>query len=475
MKNKEEEYVWKVMNQLRGRTSLFNSVILISNFIFYRYISEHKVSLNLNLSQQSDFQTIVDETKKNKFTIVELQSALNTIETANKNLNGIFQNLNLNSVEYGNSNDERISLFKEVLLLINTLDFTEISYGKFFEILFEKYAAQSRITSTAKSISKVVANLLVTNIKDKPITIYDPTIGTGNMIATFLDNLKTTKVSIVGDEINPVLYNIAKMNLIIHGLKLNQFTIKNINSLEGKWNGKENADFVSIDPPYSAKWDANTELLKDSRFKNYGVLPPQSKADYAFLLQGLVHLKESGTMAIVLPHGVLFRSAKERKIRQKLLEDGNIEAVIGLPSNLSYNTAIPLIIMILKKNRNDKNVFFIDASQEYEKERLINTLNNQEIKKIVDTYKNKKEIKNYSYLATWDEIKKNDFNLNISRYISPFDESKLPSLQESNFKLKEIQDKIKKDNNELVSALEQIDSKHDNKELKKLIDLIKVN
>ena len=236
MKNKEEEYVWKVMNQLRGRTSLFNSVILISNFIFYRYISEHKVSLNLNLSQQSDFQTIVDETKKNKFTIVELQSALNTIETANKNLNGIFQNLNLNSVEYGNSNDERISLFKEVLLLINTLDFTEISYGKFFEILFEKYAAQSRITSTAKSISKVVANLLVTNIKDKPITIYDPTIGTGNMIATFLDNLKTTKVSIVGDEINPVLYNIAKMNLIIHGLKLNQFTIKNINSLEGKWN-----------------------------------------------------------------------------------------------------------------------------------------------------------------------------------------------------------------------------------------------
>ncbi|WP_265489307.1 N-6 DNA methylase [Lactobacillus sp. PV034] len=473
MKNKEE-YVWKVMNQLRGRTSLFNSVILISNFIFYRYISEHKVSLNLKFSQQSNFQTIVDETKKGKLTIVELQSALNTVETASKNLNGIFQNLNLNSVEYGNSTDERISLFKEALLLVNTLEFTEISYGKFFEILFEKYIAKSVITSTAKSISNVVAKLLITNNKNETMTIYDSTIGTGNMIVNFLDNLDTTKVSIIGDEINPALYNIAKMNLIIHDLKLNQFTIKNINSLEEKWNGKGNADFVSLDPPYSAKWDANPELLKDLRFKKYGVLPPKSKADYAFLLQGLAHLKESGTMAIVLPHGVLFRSAKERKIRQKLLEDGNIEAVIGLPSNLSYNTAIPLIIIILKKNRNDKNVFFIDASQEYEKGRLINALNNQEIKKIVDTYKNKTEIKNYSHLATWDEIKKNDFNLNISRYISPFDESKLPSLQESNFKLKEIQEKIKKDNKELVSALEQIDSKCDNEELKRLIDLIKV-
>jgi len=177
-----------------------------------------------------------------------------------------------------------------------------------------------------------------------------------------------------------------------------------------------------MNPPYSLKWSANKGFLDDPRFAPYGVLPPKSKADYAFLLHGYYHLKHSGVMSIVLPHGVLFRGGAEGKIRQKLLEQGAIDAIIGLPANLFYSTSIPTVILVLKKDKQDRDVMFIDASKGFEKVKTQNRLREEDINRILTTYTARQDVKKYAHLAKFDEIKENDFNLNIPRYVDTFEE-----------------------------------------------------
>lgn len=177
-----------------------------------------------------------------------------------------------------------------------------------------------------------------------------------------------------------------------------------------------------MNPPYSAKWSADATFLDDSRFNRYGKLAPKSKADFAFLLHGFYHLKDSGTITIVLPHGVLFRGAAEGVIRKKLLEDGSIDAVIGMPGNLFFGTSIPTTIIILKKNRSTRDVLFIDASKEFIKGKNQNKLSKEHIDKIVETYQKREDIEKYAHVVTFDEIKENDFNLNIPRYVDTFEE-----------------------------------------------------
>ncbi|MBE1557170.1 type I restriction system adenine methylase HsdM [Filibacter limicola] len=172
-------------------------------------------------------------------------------------------------------------------------------------------------------------------------------------------------------------------------------------------------DSVLMNPPYSAKWSSDDTFLDDSRFNRYGRLAPKSKADFAFLLHGLYHLKDSGTMAIVLPLGVLFRGAAEGIIREKLLEDGSIYAVIGMPANLFFGTTIPTTVLILKKNRTTRDVLFIDASNEFVRGKSQNKLSKENIDKIVDTYNKRENVVKYAHVAKFDEIKKNEFNLNI--------------------------------------------------------------
>ena len=172
-----------------------------------------------------------------------------------------------------------------------------------------------------------------------------------------------------------------------------------------------------MNPPYSAKWSAKQGFLSDSRFSDYGALAPKSKADYAFLLHGFYHLRPTGTMGIVLPHGVLFRGAAEGKIRKKLLEEGSIYAVIGLPANMFYNTSIPTCIIILKKQREGRDVLFIDASKLFEKSKTQNVMNAEHISHVVELYQNRTNIEKEAHLASYDEIKENDYNLNIPRYV----------------------------------------------------------
>ena len=200
-----------------------------------------------------------------------------------------------------------------------------------------------------------------------------------------------------------------------------------------------------MNPPYSAHYSANSGFLTDPRFSSYGVLPPKSKADYAFLLHGFYHLKQTGTMAIFLPHGVLFRGAAEGKIRQKLLEDGSIDAVIGLAPNLFYNTSIPVCIVVLKKKRNGRDVLFIDASKQYESGKNQNQLSEENVEHILELYRERKDVDKQAHLASFDEIEKNDFNLNIPRYIDT-------SEKEPEIDIDEVYENLQKDDEEIRKA-----------------------
>lgn len=253
-----------------------------------------------------------------------------------------------------------------------------------------------------------------------------------------------------GQELNTTTYNLAKMNLILHGVDKEDMRLRNGDTLNKDWPTDEPYTFDSVlmNPPYSAKWSSDDTFLDDSRFNRYGKLAPKSKADFAFLLHGFYHLKDSGTMAIVLPHGVLFRGAAEGVIRKKLLEDGSIDAVIGMPSNLFFGTSIPTTVIILKKNRTTRDVLFIDASNEFDKGKNQNKLSPKYINKIVETYKKRENVEKYAHVATFDEIKGKDFNLNIPRYVDTFEEEESVDMASIGVEIKEIRKE--------KAALEQI-------------------
>ena len=213
-----------------------------------------------------------------------------------------------------------------------------------------------------------------------------------------------------------------------------------------------------MNPPYSAKWSAAAGFLQDERFSDYGVLAPKSKADYAFLLHGLYHLKSNGTMAIVLPHGVLFRGAAEGKIREKLLRSGNIYAVIGLPANLFYNTSIPTCIVVLKKHRDGRDVLFIDASQKFEKGKKQNTMADEHIDSVLELYNKREKVEKESYLASFEDIEKNDFNLNIPRYVDNFEKEEEIDIDELLSDMKQTDAEIEKVQNEFVALLKELTS-----------------
>ncbi len=213
-----------------------------------------------------------------------------------------------------------------------------------------------------------------------------------------------------------------------------------------------------MNPPYSAKWSAAAGFLQDERFSDYGVLAPKSKADYAFLLHGLYHLKSKGTMAIVLPHGVLFRGAAEGKIREKLLRSGNIYAVIGLPANLFYNTSIPTCIIVLKKHRDGRDVLFIDASKKFEKGKKQNTMTDEHIDSVINLYMKRETVDKESYLAEFEDIEKNDFNLNIPRYVDTFEKEEEVDLNTLLADMKKTEEEIEKVQSEFIDMLKELTS-----------------
>lgn len=248
--------------------------------------------------------------------------------------------------------------------------------------------------------------------------------------------------------------------MFLHGIVPDNQHLRNGDTLDGDWPTGEETDFnmVLMNPPYSAKWSAAAGFLQDERFSDYGVLAPKSKADYAFLLHGLYHLKNNGTMAIVLPHGVLFRGGAEGKIREKLLRSGNIYAVIGLPANLFYNTSIPTCIIVLKKHRDGRDVLFIDASKKFNKGKKQNEMTDEHIDAVLDLYNKRETVDKESFLASFEDIEENDFNLNIPRYVDNFEKEEPVDLNALLLDMKKTDEEMERVQGEFVSLLKELTS-----------------
>lgn len=249
------------------------------------------------------------------------------------------------------------------------------------------------------------------------------------------------------------------MNMMLHGVAVENQFLHNADTLDQDWPTEEPTDFdgVLMNPPYSAKWSAAQGFLQDPRFSTFGVLAPKSKADFAFLLHGYYHLKQSsGVMAIVLPHGVLFRGNAEGKIRQRLLEEGAIDTVIGMPANIFFNTSIPTTVIILKKNRTNRDVLFIDASKGFDKGKNQNTMTDDHIQAILDAYINRQDIDKYAHVANFDEIKENDYNLNIPRYVDTFEQEEAIDIVQVSQEIVNLNKEIKQAETEFLAMLDQL-------------------
>ncbi len=379
---------------------------------------------------------------------------------------GLFSEINLNSEKLGKTYTERNTLLAKVISTIAeglaSLSTDSDSLGDAYEYLIGQFAAGSGQKAgefyTPQKISTILSKIVTLDCQDpkngkKQINrVLDFACGSGSLL---LNVKKETGINgigkIYGQEKNITTYNLARMNMLLHDVKDSEFEIHHGDSLVNDWellnnpnpSSKITFDAIVANPPFSLRWDPTEETANDFRFSRYGVAP-KSAADFAFLLHGFHYLDENGTMAIILPHGVLFRGGKEYEIRKKLLTEDNIDAVIGLPANLFYSTGIPVCIIVLKKCRKSDKVLFINASGEehYEKGKRQNNLRDEDVKKIIDVYQYKKEEVRFSRTVSLSEIKENDYNLNITRYVNLSKEEEQIDLKEVHKQLVEIDKKI---------------------------------
>jgi type I restriction enzyme M protein len=367
--------------------------------------------------------------------------------------NKLFEDLDLTSTKLGRTEKAKNELIAKVLMHLDNIDF-ELGksdsdvLGDAYEYLIGQFASGAGKKAgefyTPQEVSKVLAKLVTTG-KSRLKSVYDPTCGSGSLLLRVSKELKGAVANFYGQELNRTTYNLARMNMILHDVHFNKFDIQQEDSLEHPMHIEERFEAVVANPPFSAKWSANDLFNSDDRFSQYGKLAPKSKADFAFVQHMIHQLADNGIMAVVLPHGVLFRGAAEGHIRRYLIEDRNfLDAVIGLPANIFYGTSIPTCILVFKKCReNPDDIVFIDASQEFEKNKNQNRLRATDIDKIIDTYRNRKEIEKYSHVAPITEIEENDYNLNMPRYVDTFEEEEPIDLKAVSDELKSIEKEMK--------------------------------
>lgn len=381
---------------------------------------------------------------------------------------GLFSEINLNSEKLGKTskerNDKLCTIIQKIAEGIADFSTDTDTLGDAYEYLIGKFAAGSGKKAgefyTPQQISTILSQIVLldsqdpaTGLKSKLDKVLDFACGSGSLLLNVRQRMNEnngTIGKIYGQEKNVTTYNLARMNMLLHGMKDTEFEIFHGDTLLNQWellnelNPSKKIEFDAIvaNPPFSLRWEPNDTLAEDFRFKSYG-LAPKSAADFAFLLHGFHFLKDGGTMSIILPHGVLFRGGAEERIRRKLLKDNHIDTIIGLPSNLFYSTGIPVCILVLKKCKKEDDVLFVNASEHYDKEKRQNSLSDEHIKTIVETYQFRQERERYSRKVSMEEIKLNDYNLNISRYVSTAVEETKIDLKEVNLKLAAINESIK--------------------------------
>jgi type I restriction enzyme M protein len=506
---KDKARVWQTLNDTRGKIEPSEYKNYIFGVMFYKFLStqaEEWLEGVLNgktwaetwqqdkngaakfMQEQlgyviqpgdffDDWQKAIDTGTFNIMMVSESINHFNQNVGAKAKLvfDGIFNDMDLTSSRLGNNAQTRTATMMDWINLISQIETEETTdfLGDLYEYLIGMFAANSGAKAgefyTPHQVSDVMARILTAGREEVDnYLLYDPAVGSGSLLLTTASYLKNSKnrgaIKYYGQEVITTTYNLARMNLMMHGVKYNDIHLKNGDTLVDDWpdgvvDGVDNPkmfDAVMANPPYSLKWD-NANREDDPRFR--AGVAPKSKADYAFLLHGLYHLKQDGRMAIVLPHGVLFRGAAEGKIRKTLLDEHNISAIIGLPEKIFTNTGIPTIIMILEKNRENDDVLFIDASKGFEKQKNSNKLRQEDIDRIVETYLKREDVKKYAHVATMQEIIDNDYNLNIPRYVDTFEEEEpvdvqtlLNDMQEINQEEEKLTAEINKMMDDLVGT-----------------------
>ena len=349
--------------------------------------------------------------------------------------------------------------------------------GDAYEYLIGQFAAGSGKKAgefyTPQQVSTILSEIVTldsqdptTGKKKKLDRVLDFACGSGSLLLNVRRKLIDNDGyigKIFGQEKNITTYNLARMNMLLHGVKDTEFEIHHGDTLDNDWDilnemnpaKKMEFDAIVANPPFSLRWEPTEAMADDFRFKSYG-LAPKSAADFSFLLHGFHFLSGEGTMAIILPHGVLFRGGAEERIRTKLLKDNNVDAVIGLPSNLFFSTGIPVCILVLKKCKKHDDVLFINASEYFEKGKRQNTLREEDIERIVKAYQFREELPRYSKKVSMEEIEKNGYNLNISRYINTSLEEEKIDLKAVNKTLTDIEKRIKESTEKHNSFLKEL-------------------
>lgn len=448
-------------------------------------LDELKYDFSYAIEPKLTFTSLVEHIHKGIFQLEDLAQGFRNIEQSSEVFENLFEDVDLYSKKLGSTpqkqNQSIADVMKE-LSILNLANHSGDALGDAYEYLIGQFASDSGKKAgefyTPQPVSELMTRIVIHGKENqKGFTVYDPTMGSGSLLLNVKKySTEPGTISYFGQELNTSTYNLARMNMILHGVDVANQHLSNADTLDQDWPVEEptNFDAVLMNPPYSAKWSADKGFLDDPRFSMYGVLAPKTKADLAFLLHGYYHLKDNGVMAIVLPLGVLFRGNTEGKIRQILLENGAIDTVIGLPSNIFFNTSIPTTVIVLKKNRTTKDVLFIDASADYEKEKNQNVIKSEHIDKILNAYIKRENIEKYSHVASFEEIVENDYNLNIPRYVDTFEEEGSISLVELSKSIQEVQSNLQKAEQSLFSTLKELEGTDENsaKELERFLETL---
>ena len=429
--------------------------------------AELKAEFHYIIDPELTYTKMAQKAEENHFQREDLQKAFNSIEQADTQFAGLFSDIDLYSTRLGVNDTRQAKTVSDLVMAVDKADILSREgdvLGDAYEYMIGQFVSETGKKAgefyTPRNPGVLADRICMLGHEDiQGLSVYDPAMGSGSLMLNIRKYSNHPEyIRYYGQELMQTTYNLARMNLMLHGVQPDNQKLHNADTLDADWpTDEENVfDTVVMNPPYSANWSANSGFLLDPRFSSYGVLPPKSKADYAFLLHGFYHLKQSGTMAIFLPHGVLFRGGAEGTIRKKLLEDGSIDAVIGLAPNLFYNTSIPVCIVVLKKNRSGRDVLFIDASKQFNKGKNQNILTEEHVDHIVQIYKDRKDVDKESHLAKYEEIEANDFNLNIPRYVDTFEKEEEIDINEVFEALKNNDSEIAAASTELNKAFEEL-------------------
>jgi len=470
-----QRQLWNIANDLRGKMGADEFRDYILGFIFFKYLSEKAITfanellkdegmvekyneldesnpdhaeliegikensvdeVGYALSPSQLFHSLAERGRQNQFILDDLAETLRAIERSTlgaeseDDFANLFEDLDINSTKLGNNANDRNELISKVLTHLDNIDFDLSNsesdvLGDAYEYLIGEFASGAGKKAgefyTPQTVSTLLAKI-VTQGKERLRSVYDPTCGSGSLLLRVKREVKDVDM-IFGQEMNRTTYNLARMNMILHDVHFAKFDIKQEDTLTRPQHIDMRFDAVVANPPFSAKWSADPIYLQDERFSRYGKLAASSKADMAFVQHMLHQLDEQGTMAVVLPHGVLFRGSSEGVSRQYLIEKMNVvDTIIGLPANIFYGTSIPTCILVLKKNRTHTgDILFIDASNDFDKQKNQNKLLPEHLDKIIDAFTQRQNIEKYAKVATLQEVKDNDYNLNIPRYVDTFE------------------------------------------------------